>query len=107
MIMKKIKTGRVMIVEAAMMGPQSFVLWPKNVRNPTETVYFDESDINVNANMNSFQAVMNAKIDVDTRPGVTNGKRMRQNICHQQQPSIYAESSSYLGTAPPNPRGLQ
>lgn len=93
-----------MIVEAAMMGPQSLVFWPKKVRKPTETVYFDESDMNVSAKMNSFQAVMNAKMDVDTRPGVTRGKRMRQNICHQEQPSIYADSSNSLGTAATNPR---
>src|SRR5690625_7866482 len=70
---KKITTGRVMIVEAAMIGPQSAEFWVKKVRSPTPTVYFELSCMKVSAKMNSFHAVMKENTEVATSPGATSG----------------------------------
>src|SRR5690606_22392465 len=56
---KKIMTGMVMIVDAAMMLPQSFECRPKNDFSPIATVYWSAAPPSiVMAKMNSFHAVM-------------------------------------------------
>ncbi len=57
--------------------------------------------------MNSFQARMNAKIDVATRPGATSGSRMRQKAPKRVEPSTIAASSSSRGTPMTKPRSVQ
>ena len=53
--------------------------------------------------MNSFQAWMNAKIEVATRPGATSGRRIRTNAPKRVLPSTIAASSSSRGTPRMNP----
>ena len=57
--------------------------------------------------MYSFQAWMNAKIDVATRPGPTSGSRMRTNAPSRVEPSTIAASSSSFGMPPMKPRSVQ
>src|SRR5690606_28559990 len=60
---KKIMTGIVMIVDAAMMLPQSLECRPKNDFRPIATVYWSVAPPSiVIAKMNSFQAVMKLKM---------------------------------------------
>src|SRR5690606_37943744 len=61
-MMKKIMTGTVMMVDAAMMLPQSLEYCPKNDFRPIATVYWSVAPpSSVMAKMNSFHAVMKLK----------------------------------------------
>jgi hypothetical protein len=57
--------------------------------------------------MNSFQAWMNAKIEVATSPGPINGTRIRTKAPNRVEPSTCAASSSSLGTPSMKPRSVQ
>src|SRR5690625_3790895 len=101
---KKITTGRVMIVEAAMIGPQSAEFWVKKVRRPTPTVYFELSCMKVSAKMNSFQAVMKENTEVATSPGATGrgalgGAGPERSIRRLGAAAPYAASSGAVGAA--------
>src|SRR5215472_13049870 len=62
---------------------------------------------NVSATMNSWYAVINAKMLVATRPGATSGNRMRQNMRGADAPSMAAASSSSRGTVATKLRSIQ
>src|SRR5690606_1269846 len=86
---KKIMTGIVMMVDAAMMLPQSFECSPKKDFRPIATVYCSVAPPSiVMAKMNSFHAVMKLKMLVATRPGITSGSSTERNIRHQLAPSM-------------------
>ncbi len=57
--------------------------------------------------MNSFQAWMNAKIDVATRPGATSGSRIFTNAPKRLLPSTIAASSRSRGMPMMKPRSVQ
>ncbi len=57
--------------------------------------------------MNSFQAWMNPKTPVATRPGASSGNVIRKNAWKREQPSIIAASSSSKGTPATKPRRVQ
>jgi hypothetical protein len=57
--------------------------------------------------MYSFQAWMNAKIEVATRPGATSGSRIRTNAPSRVEPSTRAASSSSYGMPAMKPRSVQ
>jgi hypothetical protein len=56
------------------------------------------------ARMYSFQAWMNAKIEVATSPGATRGSRIRRKAPKRVLPSTMAASSSSRGTPAMKPR---
>ena len=57
--------------------------------------------------MYSFQAWMNPKIAVATRPGPIRGNVIRKKAPTRVQPSIMADSSSSAGMLATNPRSVQ
>ena len=57
--------------------------------------------------MNSFQLVMKTKTEVATRPGATNGSRIRKNAPSRLEPSTIAASSSSFGMFTRKPRSIQ
>ena len=58
------------------------------------------------AKMYSFQLVMNAKIEVATRPGATSGSRILTKAPRRLEPSTCAASSSSRGIPIRKPRSV-
>ena len=84
-----------MSVEPAMIPPQSVpLLTSVNVESQSGRVRRSSRVITTSASVNSFQAWMNPKTPVATRPGASSGKVTRKNACGREQPSIIAASSS-------------
>ncbi len=92
---KKTTTGIAISVEPAMIPPQSVPrLTSVNVESHSGRVRWSSLVITTSASVNSFQAWMNPKTPVATRPGASSGKVILKNACVREQPSIIAASSS-------------
>ena len=87
--MTRITRGIVTTIDPAMIEPQgcSKELLPLNCEITTGTVFIVSVTVKVRANKNSFQAAMNAKSPVETKPGIVNGSRISQNTLRGDAPS--------------------
>src|SRR4029079_4707831 len=54
--------------------------------------------VRVAASRNSFQAKTQIRISVTARPGLASGQTTSRIVCHVEQPSTVAASSSSFGT---------
>ena len=79
----------------------------RKVRSHTGSVMASGRGLSTSANTNSFQAWMNPKMPVATRPGASSGKVILQKAPARLSPSIIAASSRSAGTPLTNPRSVQ
>ena len=89
--------GTVTIIVADAISPHGRSYCPWNIEMPTGTVRINSFVLNVNANRNSFQAVMNIMIAVVNIPGSASGKMTLKYVWKIDAPSIFADSSSSNG----------
>lgn len=71
---------------AAELEPQSMETEPRNAEMPTGSVRVARPE-RMSANMNSFQELSSTIILVVARPGATNGRQIRRNVCRREHPS--------------------
>src|SRR6185503_11544611 len=86
--------GTVAMTSPANSDDQSVENSPKNVVNPTGTVYFSRLRNSTNGNRKSFQIGTKRKTTTVATAGRTIGTMIRRNICQLLAPSIRAASSS-------------